>query len=208
MESTMLKISDLEAETLTPQTSPAQSSTGSLPCFWKFNYELNRCYACVNVDYGADYNELSYEAFFNTADDGSRQIDCSSNAQQNGDSLCSCDAKFAQRIVQTENHCDVSFFYHFWWLSHVFWQILSLWIGTIPRVLSRDSFFRAESCFLTWVWTTVSPKCTGRSPVAEATSAQWVQPDTLTTTNVVVSTPTDSRTTKIENAAQQSKIWL
>ncbi|CBY40479.1 unnamed protein product [Oikopleura dioica] len=68
--------------------------------------ELYRCYACVNVDYGADYNELSYEAFFNTAADGSRQIDCSSNAQQNGDSLCSCDAKFAQKIVQTENHCD------------------------------------------------------------------------------------------------------
>lgn len=83
----------------------------SVSCFWKFNNELNRCYACVNVDYGADYNELSYEAFFSTADDGSRQIDCSSNAQQNGDSLCSCDAKFAQRIVQTENHCDVSFFF-------------------------------------------------------------------------------------------------
>jgi len=68
--------------------------------------ELYRCYACVNIDYGAEYHELSYTALFQTGENGDRTISCDSNAQQNGDSLCSCDAKFAQKIVQTQNHCD------------------------------------------------------------------------------------------------------
>ena len=61
----------------------------------------------MNIDYGAEYSELSYTALFETNENGERSISCDSNAQQNGDSLCSCDAKFAQKIVQTENHCDV-----------------------------------------------------------------------------------------------------
>jgi len=68
--------------------------------------ELYRCYACVNIDYGAEYSELSYTALFQTDENGERSISCDSNAQQNGDSVCSCDAKFAQQIVQTQNHCD------------------------------------------------------------------------------------------------------
>ena len=121
-------------------------------------------------------------------------IDCSSNAQQNGDSLCSCDAKFAQRIVQTQNHCDVS--------KNTNEASISPKRSTVSPA---NINFRAASCFPTWDLTTACPKCTEPSAAVEATSAQPVPTGTLPTTNAVASTPTDSPTTKTENAVQQSK---
>jgi len=67
--------------------------------------DLYRCYACVNIDYGKKYTELSYDAIFSTDVDGNRKIDCSGAAQSDGEHICQCDAAFAERIAFNEDQC-------------------------------------------------------------------------------------------------------
>lgn len=68
--------------------------------------DLYRCYACVNIDYGKKYSELSYSATFTTDGDGNRSIDCSGGAQSDGEHICQCDAAFAAKIAYNEDQCQ------------------------------------------------------------------------------------------------------
>jgi hypothetical protein len=102
----------------TGTTRPAQTFTGTLYFFilfldfilfltdQKVNFFL-RCYACVNIDYGKKYTELSYAATFTTDVDGNRKIDCSGAAQSDGEHICQCDAAFAERIAFNDEQCQV-----------------------------------------------------------------------------------------------------
>ena len=61
------------------------------------------------MDYGKAYKDLEYTAIFTTDAEGNRKIDCSSNAQSDGEHICQCDAKFAETLELNRQQCQVNF---------------------------------------------------------------------------------------------------